>query len=91
MVVLSLVIIVSAQVLLVLTLGLWDFGLGLDNIYKYCSGQGQGELLDVRGDDSHSVSHPALCLLETRHLGAHLHQTQHPGEPHKERVRPGGI
>ncbi len=26
------VIIVSAQVLLILTLGLWDFGLGLDNI-----------------------------------------------------------
>ena len=25
------VILVSAQVLLVLTLGLWDFGLGLDN------------------------------------------------------------
>ncbi len=28
-------IIESAQVLLVLTLGLWDFGLGLDNILKY--------------------------------------------------------
>ena len=28
------VIIVSAQVLLILTLGLWDFGLGLDNSNK---------------------------------------------------------
>ena len=31
----SLVIIVSAQVLLVLTLGLWDFRLGLDNLFGY--------------------------------------------------------
>ena len=28
------VILVSAQVPLVLTLGLWDFGLGLDNIFE---------------------------------------------------------
>ena len=28
------VILVSAQVSLVLTLGLWDFGLGLDNIFN---------------------------------------------------------
>ena len=29
------VVLVSAQVLVVLTLGLWDFGLGLDNKYRY--------------------------------------------------------
>ena len=31
-------------------------------------GEGQSELLNMRGDDAHPVPHPALRLLETGHL-----------------------
>ena len=62
----------------------------LNNIFS-CPGPREGELLDMRGHDTHQVPHPAVGVLAPGHLRAHLHQAQHPGEPHQERVRPGRL
>ena len=51
------VIIVSAQVLLILTLGLWDFGLGLDNTYTYLYTKHKSSALGlVHGDSGLTLS-----------------------------------